>query len=107
MESKDLQNIAVAKYQKGDTLTKIHRHLNGRINLATIKSWCQMIRQSGSVQLLGTHVVPQIVRALKRISKKLKSVCAENRRYQLESFQSSFCKRCQTNIKNRFMAQIL
>ena len=38
MKSKDLQNIVVSDYQKGDTPTEIYRHLNGRISLATIKS---------------------------------------------------------------------
>ena len=27
MKSKDLQNIVLSKYQKGDTPTEIHRHL--------------------------------------------------------------------------------
>ena len=29
MKSKDLQNIVLSNYQKGDTPTEIHRHLNG------------------------------------------------------------------------------
>ena len=37
MKSKDLQNIVLLRYQKGDTPTEIHRHLNARISLATIK----------------------------------------------------------------------
>ena len=40
MISKDLQNIVPSKYQKGDTPTEIHRHLNGGISLAKIKKWC-------------------------------------------------------------------
>ena len=46
MKSKDLQNIALSKYQKGDTPTEIHRHLNSGISLASIKRWCLMIPQS-------------------------------------------------------------
>ena len=38
MKSKNLQNVVVPKYGKGDTPTEIHRDLNGRISLATIKS---------------------------------------------------------------------
>ena len=38
MKSKDLQNIVLSMYQKGDTpTTEIHRDLNGGISLATIK----------------------------------------------------------------------
>ena len=85
MKSKYLQNIVLPKYQKGDTPTEIYRYLNGGISLATIKSWCQMIRLSGSIQLLGTRTDTRIAKALKRIYKKLKTVYTENRRYQLES----------------------
>ena len=53
MKSKDLQNIVLSKYQKGDTSTETHHHLNGGISLATIKSWCQMIRQSASIGTLA------------------------------------------------------
>ena len=55
MKSKDLYNTVLSKYQKGDTPTEIHRDLNGGVSLAAIKSWCPMIRQSGSIQLLGTR----------------------------------------------------
>ena len=40
MKSKDLQNIVLSKYEKGDIPTEIHRHLNGEISLATIKTCC-------------------------------------------------------------------
>ena len=66
-----------------------HRNLNDRISLAVIKSGCQIIRQSDSIQLLGTRDGPRIVRALKRISKHLKVIFAENRRHQLENFRGS------------------
>ena len=74
MNSKDLQNIVLSKYEKDDTPTEIYRHLNREISLITIKRWCQMVHQSDSIHLQGTHAAPRIVRALKRISKKLKAV---------------------------------
>ena len=80
MENKDLQNIVLSMYQKDDTPTEVRSPLNSEISLAIIKSWCQMIYQSGSIQLLGAHAASRIVRALKKISKKLKTVWAENRR---------------------------
>ena len=82
----NLPNIVLSKYSKGDTPTEIHHHLNGGISLAAIKSGCQIIRQSDSIQLLGTHGGPRIVMVLKRISKYLKVIFAENRRHQLENF---------------------
>ena len=48
MKSKDLQNIVLSKYQKDNTATEIDCHLSGRISLATIKRWCQMICQSAT-----------------------------------------------------------
>ena len=51
MKSKDLQKVELSRYHNGQTTTKIHRHLNGRIGLRTIKRWCQMIRQSRSIKL--------------------------------------------------------
>ena len=78
MKSKDLQNIILSKYQKGDTTTEIHRHLEGGIRLATIKRWCQMIPQSVSIRLLCIRAPSRIVMTLKRRDKKLKTVCIEN-----------------------------
>ena len=51
MKSKDRQKVGLSKYQSGDTTTKIHRDLNGRIGLRTIERWCQMIRQFDSIKL--------------------------------------------------------
>ena len=42
-----------------------------------------MIRQSGSVRLLGTRPALRIVRTLKRIYKKSETVCIENRTTEL------------------------
>ena len=53
MNSKDLQDTIISKYQKGDTPTEIHRHLNSGIGLATTKNWCQTIHQSDSTYLPG------------------------------------------------------
>ena len=89
MKSKDLQNIVLSKYQKGDTGTEMHHDLNSGISLASIKRWCQMIHQFSSIQLLGTRGGPQIVRTIKKIFEKLRIVCIENRRYQFEDFRGN------------------
>ena len=69
MKSKDLQNVVLSKYRKGDTPTQIFRDLNGGVSLATIKRWCQMIRRSGSITLTGTRGGPRIVRTRENIQK--------------------------------------
>ena len=86
MKIRDLQSIVLAKYQKDDTPAEICCHINGGINLETIKICYQVIHQSGSIHLLGTNAAPRKVKALERIYKKSKIVCAGNRKYQLERF---------------------
>ena len=54
MKSKDLQNVVVSKYQNGDILTKIYHDLSDTISLRTIKLWCQMIGQTGTISLSST-----------------------------------------------------
>ncbi|CAF4630188.1 unnamed protein product [Rotaria magnacalcarata] len=69
MQSKDLQNIVLSKYQNGDTPTKIFRDLNGGIGLRTIKRWCQMILQSGSITLSSPPGCPRLARTKGNIRK--------------------------------------
>ncbi|CAF1341402.1 unnamed protein product [Adineta ricciae] len=69
MKSKDLQNVVLSKYQKGDTPTEIYHDLNGGVGLTTIKRWCRMIRQCGSIQLLGTRGDSRTIRTEQNIRK--------------------------------------
>ena len=69
MKSKDLQKVVLSKYQNGDNPTKIHRDLNGGIGLRTIKRWCQMIRQSGSIKLSSPPGGPRFARTKGNIQK--------------------------------------
>ncbi|CAF1350541.1 unnamed protein product [Rotaria magnacalcarata] len=69
MKSKDLQNIVLSKYQNGDTPTKKFRDLNGGIGLRTIKRWCQMILQSGSITLSNPPGCPRLARTKGNIRK--------------------------------------
>ena len=69
MKSKDLQKIVLSKYQNGDTPTEIHRDFNGGIGLRTIKRWCQMIRQSGSIILSSPPGCPRFARTTGNIRK--------------------------------------
>jgi len=69
MKSKDLQKIVLSKYQNDDIPTKIFRDLNGGIGSRTIKRWCQMIRQSGSIELSSPPGRPRLVRTKENIQK--------------------------------------
>lgn len=69
IKTKGIKNIVLSKYQSGDTPTEFHRDLNGGISLATIEMWCQMICQSGYIQLHGTCDGPRIVRPKENMQK--------------------------------------
>lgn len=51
MKHKDLQNLVLSKYEKGDGSTKIFHDLNGAISLSTIERWCRTIHETGSINL--------------------------------------------------------
>ncbi|CAF4861218.1 unnamed protein product, partial [Rotaria magnacalcarata] len=57
------------KYQNGDTPTKNFRDLNGGIGLRTIKRWCQVILQSGSITLSSPPGCPRLARTKGNIRK--------------------------------------
>ncbi|CAF2122824.1 unnamed protein product [Rotaria magnacalcarata] len=109
MKSKDLQNIVLSKYQNGDTPTKNFRDLNGGIGLRTIKRWCQMILQSGSITLSNPPGCPRLARTkgnirkvkngLRRKKKSINSKTVNRARY--------FRKKCSANIEKRFRATSL
>ena len=74
MKSKDLQNVVLSKYEKGDGTTKIFHDLNGAIGLATIERWCRMIRQSGSINLSKSPGRSRTIRTKETIKKIKKQV---------------------------------
>ena len=51
MKSKDLGKIVFLKRQDGAGPTKIFRDLSGELCLKTIKRWCKMIDQAGSINI--------------------------------------------------------
>ena len=69
MKSKDLQEVVRRKHEDGDTPTKIFRDLNGCLGLTTIKRWCKMLRDTGSIELLTTSGAPRLARTSKVIQK--------------------------------------
>ena len=69
MKSKDIQMVVLSKYQNGHTTTRIHRDLNGGIGLTTIKLWCQIIRQSGSIKLPSPPGGPRLATTKSNIQK--------------------------------------
>lgn len=69
MKSKDLQNVVLRKHEDGDGPTKIFRDLNGSLGLNTIKRWCKMLRDTGSIKLSTSPGAPRLARTSKTIKK--------------------------------------
>ena len=70
MKSKDVQNVVLSKYEKGDGRTKIFQDLNDTISLLTIEKWCrQQIRESGSINLSKLPSRSRIIRTKRAIEK--------------------------------------
>ena len=51
MKSKDLQKLVLSKYENSKGPSEIFRHLNDALCLRTVKQWCKMIRETGSIKL--------------------------------------------------------
>ena len=83
--------------------TKIHCDLNGGIGLRTIKWWCQMMRQSGSIKLSGPADDPCFSRTKGNIQKvehhlrQKKRVLAEDRSMKRWCFR----QKCLANNEKR------
>ena len=71
MKSKDLQKLLLSKYEKGEGPSEIFRHLNGALCLRTVKRWCKMIREAGSIELPTSPGRSPIIRT-KESFKKVK-----------------------------------
>ena len=69
MNSKDLQNVVLSKYQNGNTPTKLYHNLSDAIGLKTIKQWCQMIRQTDTIILTTPPGCSRLVKTKANIKK--------------------------------------
>ncbi|CAF1611186.1 unnamed protein product [Rotaria magnacalcarata] len=83
MKSKDLQKLVLSKYENGlesgDSASKIFNDLNGSVSYRTIRRWCKMIRERGSIDLSHPPGRPPIVRT-KAMIRKVKHHCKRKRR---------------------------
>ena len=69
MKSKDLQKLVLSKYEKGEGPSEIFRHLNGALCLRTVKRWCKMIREAGSIELSTSPGRSRTIRTKESIKK--------------------------------------
>lgn len=75
MKSKDLQKLVLSKYEKGEGPSEIFRHLNGALCLRTVKRWCKMIRETGSIDLSTSPGRPRTARTKASIRKVKDRLC--------------------------------
>ena len=69
MKSRDLQKLVLSKYEKGEGPSEIFRHLNGALCLRTVKRWCKMIRETGSIELSTSPGRSRTIRTKESIKK--------------------------------------
>ena len=75
MKSKDLQKLVLFKYEEEQIPKKIFQDLNGAVSYRTVKRWCQMIRETGAIDLSKPSACHRTVRtkaAIQRIKRKSK-----------------------------------
>ena len=82
MKSKDLQKLALSKYDNDDGTTKIFRDLNGAISLSTIERWCRRIHEVGTIDLVNPRGCSRTIRTKASIQKIKRRL---NRRKSLSS----------------------
>ena len=97
MKSKDIQKILSSKYEKAEGPTKIFRNLNGAVGLRTLKRWCRMLRDTGSIELSNSPRRSEP----KEQSQKWKIACNKTNRFRLEKVQY-FEKKHWTNTEKWF-----
>ena len=51
MKSKDMQKLVFSKYENDEGPSEIFQHLNDTVSLITIKHWCKIVRETGTIQL--------------------------------------------------------
>ena len=100
MKSKDIQKIVSSKYEKGEGPTKIFRDLNGAVGLRTLKRWCIMLRDTGSIELSSSPGRPRIVRTKGTIT-KVKNRLQQNKPISTRKLPKEF------NISRRSIQRIL
>ena len=79
MKGEDLQKLVLYKYEKGEPSTKIFEDLNGFVSSRTIRRWCKMVREIGTVNLSHSLARPRIIRAKGMIQKVRKRMKRKNR----------------------------
>ena len=75
MKGEDFQKLVLSKYDKGEPSTKIFEDLNGFVSSRTIRRWCKMGRETGTINLSHSLGRPRIIRTkgmIQKVRKRMK-----------------------------------
>ena len=79
MKGEDLQKLVLFKYEKGEPSTKIFEDLNVFVSSRTIRRWCKMVRETGTINLSHSLGRPRIIRTKEMIQKVRKRMKRKKR----------------------------
>lgn len=100
MKSESLQNLVLSKYRKGEPSTKIFKDLNGSVSSRTIRRWCQMVKETGSISLAHPLGRPRIIRT-KGMIQKVKNRMKRKKRVSIRKLANEL------DISNTSVVRIL
>ena len=86
MKGEDLQKLVLYKYEKGEPLTKIFQDFNGFVSSRTIRRWCKMVRETGTINLSHSLDRSRIIRTKEMIQKVKKRMKCKKKECQSEKF---------------------
>ena len=75
MKDEDLQKLVLSKYEKGEPSTKVFEDLNGFVSSRTIRRWCKMVRETGTINLNHSLGRPRIITTkgmIQKLRKRMK-----------------------------------
>lgn len=100
MKSGDLRKLVLSKHKKGESSTKIFEDLNGFVSTRTIRRWCQMVRETGSITSSYSQGRPRIIRT-KGMIQKVKTRMQRKKKVSIRKLASEL------NISNGSVSRIL
>ena len=87
MKSEDLRKLVLSKYKNGESSTKILEDLNWFVSSRTIRRWCQMVRETGSISSSHSPGRPRIIRT-KGMTQKVKNRMKRKKRVPIRKLAS-------------------
>ena len=75
MTGEDLQKLLLSKYEMGEPSTKIFEDFNGFVSSRTIRRWCKMVRETGTINVSHSLGRPRSIRTkglIQKVKKRMK-----------------------------------